>query len=331
MIRGGSERIVLPARRTGVTPYDNAADALLAARERVRRLEQLTSRREAVAVQLDEVGALLGDLEEQLAKEERDVSKLEGGGFAALLSGLTGSREERLARERAEALAVRQRLDGQRNRLEWLNADRAAVDEGLAGLGTAREEYDALLEREERRLVASGAHEGRELVEIGNRLADTRAGLVEHQEAHQAGVDALHGVGEVLRCLGGARGASRWDMLAGGGFADMVEHGHLRNADEAAWHAQQLLDTFSRELVDIGVHVTPKLPKVDTRWFADMFFDNIITDAIKHHRIAETGAAVADVAEWVRRTVDGLDLRLEELARQRDALVARREKVIVTG
>ncbi|MEU8378390.1 hypothetical protein [Streptosporangium sp. NPDC048865] len=314
-----------------MTPYDNAADALLAARERVRRLERLTGRREAVDVQLDEVEELLGDLEEQLTKEEQDVSRLEGGGFAALLAGLAGSREERLARERAEALAVRQRLDGQRNRLEWLRADRAAVDEGLAGLEGAREEYDALLEREERRLVASGAPEGRELAEIAHRLADTRADLTEHREAHQAGIDALHGVGEVLRRLGSARGASTWDMLGGGGFADMVEHGHLRDADEAAWHAQQLLDTFSRELVDIGVNVTPKLPEVDTRWFADMFFDNIITDAIKHHRIAGTGAAVADVAEWVRRTVTGLDLRLEELARQRDALVTRREEVIVAG
>ncbi|WP_329425595.1 hypothetical protein OG339_35480 [Streptosporangium sp. NBC_01495] len=316
-----------------MTPYAaDAADALLTARERVRRLEQLTSRRGAVAVQLDEVAALLGDLEDLLAKEEEDVSKLEGGGFSALLAGLTGSRDERLARERAEVLAVRQRLDGQRNRLEWLNADRAAVDEGLAGLGPAREEYDALLEREERRLVASGDSRGRELVELDQRLADTRADLAEYQEAHRAGVDAFHGVGEVLRCLGGARGASTWDMLAGGGgFADMMEHGHLRNADEAAWHAQQLLDTFARELVDIGVNVAPKLPEVDTRWFADMFFDNIITDAIKHHRIESTGAAVADVAEWVRRTVEGLDVRREELTRLRDALAARREEVIVTG
>ncbi|MGJ6962471.1 hypothetical protein ACSDR0_11225 [Streptosporangium sp. G11] len=316
-----------------MTPYDNSAtDALLAARERVRRLEQLTSRRGAVAVQLDEVGALLDELEDRLGKEEDDVSRLESGGFAGLVAGLTGSREERLARERAEELAVRQRLDGQRNRLEWLNADRAAIDEGLAGLGSAREQYDALLEREERRLVASGDPRGRELVEIGHRLADTRADLTEHEEAHRAGVDAFHGVGEVLHCLGSARGASRWDMLAGGGgFADMMEHGHLRNADEAAWHAQQLLDAFSRELVDIGVHVAPKLPKVDTRWFADMFFDNIITDAIKHHRIAGTGAAVTDVAEWVRRTVEGLDVRREELARRRDALAARREEVIVIG
>ena len=318
-----------------MTPNDSAAvaaDALLTARERVRRLEQLTSRRGAVAVQLDEVGALLVDLEDQIAKEEEDVSRLEGGGFASLLAGLTGSRDERLARERAEVLAVRQRLDGQRNRLEWLNADRAAVEEGLAGLGPAREEYDALLEREERRLVASGDPRGRELAEIDHRLADTRADLAEHEEAHRAGVDAFHGVGEVLRCLGSARGASTWDMVAGGGgFADMMEHGHLRNADEAAWHAQQLLDTFSRELVDIGVNVTPKLPKVDTRWFADMFFDNIVTDAIKHHRIAETGAAVAEVAEWVRRTVEGLEVRREELTRGRDALVARREEVIVTG
>lgn|GEM_PF-683505 len=326
---GGKERFIPFVRRTDVTSCHDSADALPTARERVRRLEQLISRRDAVTVQLDEVRALLGDLEVRLAKEEEDVSRLEGGGFAALLAGLTGSRDERLARERAEALAVRQRLDGQRNRLAWLNADLTAVEEGIAGLGSAREEYDALLKREESRLVASGDPRGRELAEIGHGLADTGADLVEHQEAHQAGVEAFHGVGEVLRRLGSARGASTWDMLAGGGFADMVKHGHLRDADEAAWHAQQLLDTFSRELVDIGVNVAPKLPEVDTRWFADMFFDNIITDAIKHHRIAGTGAAVAEVSEWVRRTVSGLEVRLDELTRRRDALVARREEIIV--
>ncbi|MFD0885940.1 hypothetical protein ACFQ08_15435, partial [Streptosporangium algeriense] len=129
--------------------------------------------------------------------------------------------------------------------------------------------------------------------------------------------------------LGGARGASRWDMLSGGGgFADMVEHGHLRNADEAAWHAQRALDVFSRELADVGVHVNPRMPEVDTRWFADMFFDNIVVDAIKHQRISRTGEAVAEIARWVQETVATLTAHHAELARQRELLIARREEVL---
>ncbi|WP_433253094.1 hypothetical protein ACQPYK_09035 [Streptosporangium sp. CA-135522] len=311
-----------------MTSFDDIDNELRAARDRVRRLEQLTRQHQAVVAQLDEVGRLTGELEAQLAKEERDVSRLEGGGFAAFLSGLAGSKEEKLARERAEAQAVRQRLDGQRTRLQWLQTDRFTVESGLAEIGSAAEEFAALLERKERLLVESADARGRELTEIGQRLADTLADLREHEEARQAGIAAVHAVGQVMRCLGNAKGASTWDMLSGGGFADMLEHGHLRSADEAAWHAQRALDAFSRELADVGVQANPQLPKVDTRWFADMFFDNIITDAIKHQRIARTGQAVADVAQWASGTVDHLVVRCGELAQRRDALIARREEVL---
>ncbi|MGV9773893.1 hypothetical protein [Streptosporangium sp. NPDC003464] len=311
-----------------MTSFDSIDDDLRAARDRVRRLEQLTRQRQAVAVQLDEVGQLIGDLEAQLAEEERDVSRLEGG-FSAFLSGLTGSKEEKLAKEQAEAQALRQRLDGQRNRLEWLRSDLAAVENGLAEVARSREEFAALLERKERVLVETADPRGRELTELGQRLADTHADLREHEEAHHAGVAAAQAVGQVLRSLGNARGASTWDMLSGGGgFADMLEHGHMRNADEAAWHAQRALDAFSRELADVGVHANPQLPKVDTRWFVDMFFDNIITDAIKHQRIARTGQAVGEVAQWVNGTVNDLAARCGELTRLRDSLVARREDIL---
>ncbi|MEU7879578.1 hypothetical protein [Microbispora bryophytorum] len=272
---------------------------------------------------------MLADLERQLAKEDRDVAKLEQGGFAALLAGLTGSKEERLARERAEAAAARQRVTGQRTRLEWLTGDLRTTDQALAELGNPHHELEALLVRKERMLVESGDPRGRELADIAARLASVSADLREHQEAQQAGAAAGEAVGYVMRHLGGARGASTWDMFSsGGGFADMVEHGHLRQADEAAWHAQGALDRFSRELADIGVRAAPQLPKVDTRWFADVFFDNIITDAIKHQRIARTAEAVREVAEWVAGMVNQVSARCGELTRQQESLARRRQEVL---
>ncbi|WP_068921595.1 hypothetical protein [Planobispora rosea] len=311
-----------------MTPFDSTGDDLRAARERARRLERLTGQRRAVAAQIEETEQLVAELEARLAKEEGDVSRLEEGGFAAFLSGLAGSRQERLARERAEAQAVRERLRGQRTRLEWLRADRVTVESALAEVGGAREEFDALLKRKEHLLVQSGDPRGRELVELGRTLADTVADLREHEEAHRAGAVAAEAIGRVLRCLGGARGASTWDVIGGGLIADMMEHGHLRDADEAAWHAQRALDAFARELADIGVHVAPALPEVDTRMFADMFFDNIITDALKHQRVTRTGEAVAEMARWVNDTMGNLAARGTELAGRRDSLVARRQDVL---
>ncbi|WP_169950336.1 hypothetical protein [Microbispora sp. H11081] len=311
-----------------MTPFSAVDDEIRDARERARRRDRLTRQRATLLTQIEDVRGVLADLERQLAKEDHDVAKLEQGGFAAFLAGLTGGKEERLARERAEAAAVRQRVTGQRTRLEWLTGDLRTTDQALAELGDPQHELEALLARKERMLVESGDPRGRELADIAARLADVSADLREHQEAQQAGTAAGQAVGYVLRHLGGARGASTWDMFSGGGFADMVEHGHLRQADEAAWHAQGALDRFSRELADIGVHAAPQLPKVDTRWFADVFFDNIVTDAIKHQRIARTGEAVREVAEWVAAMVGRLSARCGELTHQQESLARRREELL---
>jgi hypothetical protein len=311
-----------------VTTFDAIDDEIRDARDRTRRREQLTRQRATLVNQIEEVRTLLAELEHQVAKEDRDVAKLEGGGFGALISGLAGNKEDKLARERAEAAAARQRVSGQRSRLEWLTTDLSATDQSLAEIGNPHHELAALLARKERSLVESGDPRGRELADVAARLSTCAADLREHQEAHRAGVVAGQAVGQVLSCLGGARGASTWDMFGGGGLADMVEHSHLQRADEAAWHAQRALDTFSRELADIGVAAGPQLPKVDTRWFVDAFFDNIITDALKHQRIARTADAVRQIAQWVGGTVDQVAVRCQQLTQQQESLVRRREELL---
>jgi hypothetical protein len=302
-------------------------DDIRTLRERVRRFERLTRERAVLDSRIHEVRALIGELEATLAKEEDDVARLEHG-FRAFLAALTGGKEERLARERAEAEAVRLRLDGQRNRLEWLLSDLRAVEEGLAELDGVQREFEVALARRERELIASGDVRAQELTAIARELADADADLREHEEAHRAGVAAAQAVAEVLKNLGGARSASTWDMLGGGGFADLVEHGHLRQADAAAWHAQRALDAFGRELADVGIHAEPRLPQIDTRWFADMFFDNIIVDALRHRRINQTGEAVAEVAVWIDTTLHTLATRRDGIRARREELLARREELL---
>ncbi|WP_067125160.1 hypothetical protein [Microtetraspora malaysiensis] len=308
-----------------MTSFDALDEEIRDARERARRRERLTRQRAALTGQIDEVARLLAELERQLAKEDRDVVKLEQGGFFA---SLLGTKEERLARERAEAEAVRQRVHGQRTRLEWLTADLRTAEASLAEVASADGELNGLLARKERMLLDSDDPRGRQLAGIAEQLAHVEADLREHEEARHAGMAAANGVGHVLRSLGGARGASTWDVLGGGTIADMVEHGHLRDADQAAWQAQRALDAFSRELADVGVVAHPRLPKVDTRWFADMVFDNVIVDMYRHQKITRTGQEVQEVARWIDGMLGQLAAQCEELSRQRDALATRRENLL---
>ncbi|WP_336208420.1 hypothetical protein [Nonomuraea sp. LPB2021202275-12-8] len=306
---------------------ENLDRGLREAREDVRRFDRLAGRRSAVAAQLREVSELIGRLEEQLAKERHDVARLEGG-FAGFMAGLVGSKQERLTKERAEAEAAYERLDGQRGRLEELTGDLDRTDRELAETAGAHEVYRRLLADKERLLVELGDDRGPRLVELSTLLADTQADLREHEEASQAGATAGQAVGQMLSLLSSARGASTWDMLGGGAFADAVERQHLMAADQTAWHAQRALDVFSRELADLGWTVNPQLPEVDTRWFADVFFDNIITDALKHQRINGTRDAVAAMSHWIAETVQSLARRTTELRQRHAELLQERERLI---
>ncbi|TXK43147.1 hypothetical protein [Nonomuraea sp. C10] len=310
-------------------PFEDLDRRLREAHDRVRWFDHLAARRSSLGRQIREVADLVTELEQQLAKERRDVERLEGG-LSAFMARLTGSREERLTRERAEAALAGERLDGQRARLEALTGDLGETERDLAATAGAADDYQRLLSEKERLLVERGDQRGRRLMELSGLMADTQADLREHDEAVQAGKAAGQWVGHVLTQLEHARGASTWDMLGGGVFADAVEREHLVTADQATWQAQQALDTFARELADLGWAVRPKMPEVDTRWFADVFFDNIITDALKHQRINRTRTAVAEMSAWIDDSLRTLAQGQADLTRRLGDLTGEREHLLAT-
>ncbi|SEU36261.1 hypothetical protein SAMN05421811_113170 [Nonomuraea wenchangensis] len=294
----------------------------------MRRAEHVRRLRETTGRQIADVRGTLEDLEAKLAEEERDVARLEGG-LSAVLARLLGNREERLERERAEAVVARERVEGHRARLAQLEADAAAADAELAVLTPASREYARLLAEKEQQLIRSDDPRARELADLGAALDRSIADVRECDEAHQAGRGALDALGVVLGFLNSARNASTFDVLGGGLLVDAYEHDKLTSADQAAWHAQRALDVFSRELADTGVVAARRvMPKVDTRWFVDAFFDNIISDVLKHQRIEKTRDEVNKLARWVRDTGAYLETRRAELLAERSRLLTRREELL---
>lgn len=224
--------------------------------------------------------------------------------------------------------SARQRVDGHRARLAELEADARAAEAELAGLASAPEQYAELLAEKEHRLISDGDPRGGRPTDLATELDRVTAERREHAEAHRAGKAAHDALREVLRHLKSARGASTWDMFGGGFIADTIEYSRLGAAKEAAWHAQRALDVLSRELADVGVCASPRLPTVDTQGFVDMFFDNVITDVIRHQRIENTLAEVEKTAQWVRDTGERLKDRHTELSGERARLLASREELL---
>jgi hypothetical protein len=301
-------------------------ETLRLARDRVRRFEQVRRLRHTVAGQLAAVEHELWRLRDEYEAEQRDVDRLESRTFSAIVATALRNRDDRLARERAEAETARLRVAGHEARHRQLAADLAGLDRDVTRLADAPRLYEHALADAERALRDSGDPRGEALFRVTVRLADIAADLRERAEARQAGEKALAAVAAVLRPLGSAQGWSTADLFTGS-LADIAEHDRLGRAQQAAWHAQQALDRFAREMADIGVHVQPRLPKVDNRWFVDMFFDNIITDAIRHQRIARTYAETEKIARRLRASIEQLDRDRAALTAERGRLHAERERL----
>lgn len=133
-------------------------------------------------------------------------------------------------------------------------------------------------------------------------------------DADQAAVDALRRVEHRMKAAGNsmqeALGMSRWDMMGGGTFADMMERDALSQAAVSISEALRQMDearrcqpaiTHLREIhVDMGHFVS------------DVLFDNIFTDYAQHERIHASNAQLmeaigqleTEISKQLRRSQD---------------------------
>ncbi|GAA3218425.1 hypothetical protein GCM10020216_027960 [Nonomuraea helvata] len=145
-----------------VIPFEMIDEDLPTARERAHRWEKLRERRAVIA---------------GLVREARQG-----------LEAVDIWDPEQVAVEEARLAAYRMLL--------------AEVDRELAEVGPARDIYEELLAREERRLALSADPRGAELLEIGRLLAELDVELPAWEGARAAGVAVLRGdevMGEFVR------------------------------------------------------------------------------------------------------------------------------------
>lgn len=307
------------------SPLAEVDEALRRQAERAHRHRRLTRQRQELTAQMEAAQHALAAAEQQLAKERADVAQVEHDSWNKGVRDLAQGRVPQLDRERWEAAAAQQRAEGQRARLATMQADLEAIDRELAPLRGAPEQYQAARRRKEELLRRSDDPRSHELDALDGRTGEAQAAYREHDRAFQAGMAASQPLGALAERLGSAHKWSTFDMFIGRGWA---KRERLMQASQAAWHAQQALDVFARELTDIGVTTAPRLPQVDAGGFAELFFDNIISDAIRHQKINETTNQVNAVGQWLNDTLRWLDQRKGEIARDIDAMRKQREDLL---
>ncbi len=123
----------------------------------------------------------------------------------------------------------------------------------------------------------------------------------ERREAIDAGEKALNSLYQAKDCLESAGNWGLYDMIAGGFLSSLIKHGHMDDAREYMYAAQYNLRLFADELRDLEGFDNINLDTRDFWGFADVFFDNFLTDAVMQSRIYD---ARAEVNHAIRRVED---------------------------
>lgn len=304
---------------------------LAAAAQAVREREVISQRQADLRARQGELETELAALREQASAERTDVERLEGMSLARVLAALA-AREERLARERAEADAAGYRAAEAAARLEAVRREVAAAGDRLAALEPAPRAYAAVLDEKERYLTGSGDRRGAALLALADERGRLMAELKETVEAVRAADAATAALSDVEDMLRSASGWSTYDTWFGGGMiSSSVKHDRMDEAAQAAAIADQRLAVLRFELADVtgpALGTAPQLALSGGTKFVDVWFDNFFTDLAVADRIRQAQQQVTDSAEIVERLRGRLTARARAAQGRLAAIEAERERLL---
>jgi hypothetical protein len=303
------------------------AEAARAAREHdlcEQQHDVLSAREQAAAADLDKA-------QQEYAGEEKDVGKLEHLSLTRVLTTLHGSREDTLAREKANVEAARYRVAQAQQRLDATRAELDSLQYRQAQLAGAPQAYADALAAKEQYLTQSADPRGARLLALAEQRGRLTAELTElHRASSDAGA-AVQALTDVQDRLGTAASWSAFDTyLDHGMIANAVKHDRIDQAAQAAREADQRLARLRSDLADLGAS-EPTAPKLEISAgfrFADIFFNNIFTDLAVSQQIRNAQDNVDQSLRQVSALQDRLKDQIGTVTNQLGAVSAERQQLL---
>lgn len=304
---------------------------LTVAAQAVREFEVTGQRCSDLQRREDEIGAELEALRSEYAGDVQAVEQLEHMSLARVLASLKGSRQEALARERAEADAARYRVADAEARLAAVRGEHQAAQQRHDRLGSAPDTYASVLTEKERHLTESGDPRRAVLLSLADERGRLNAEITEMRTALRDAAAAQQALLQVQDTLRSAMGWNTYDAFFGGGLlADIAEHSRLDEAARAAAEADRRMAVLRTELADLEHTASASQPlaiSAATK-FVDMWLGNIFTDLAVRDRIKQAQENVARSLRLVSDVQGQLTTRSTQAQARLTAIEAERRDVL---
>ena len=265
----------------------------------------------------DEASEKLAELKKQMLKERDDVQQLEGLGLTGLLALVSGTKEEKLQKERKEYAAAQLKFDEATLTVQQASDEVNACQSELTTFEDAEGELAKIATVKEEWLVESGDERANKLLQYSEEVADLRAMRREIEEAIEVGIVARRSLEDAKDELVSARNWGTWDLAGGGMFVTAMKHQRMDNAQRLVSNAQGHLGRFQAELADTSERLNLSLQLDSFTRFADLFFDGILMDWMVQSNIRNSLDACINA---LKMTESALDECYSQLSKLKDEL-----------
>ncbi|MBK9103984.1 MAG: hypothetical protein IPL92_05315 [Saprospiraceae bacterium] len=304
-------------------------------RESIQELEQIRKIQDHTAqlsTRLESEEKALQVMETTLAKEQRDVETLEREGITTMFRKFLGDREEQLDKEREEYFRASLKFNEIYKSVELIRFE-------LDLLSKKEQNYDAVL----RRVEALITEREKELMDLDPNVALVLKGInqqtdklhkysVEVEEAYVAGTNALTLVRGAEQHLINARFMGQqemWGRRHQGNYH--MKRESIEVARDLAYQSRHALIRFGNELQDVfkGLQLNVSMEIEEFGAFAEIFFNNLITDYLVQQKITKSLVNVTGTRQRVEVIMQSLDKERGVIREKLDKLEMERKKVVV--
>lgn len=304
---------------------------LVDASEKLRLHQKLQSTYAKLTSTLEEYQARYAQLKRELEKEHKDYKRLIDLSLHSLFYKIFGNKAQQTEKERQEYIAALLKYEQCETEIRQLQEELHKTDLQIAELAAAKSEYEAASEQKQAILLSRRDEYSKKLLQNSEELLKLTAETKELHEAVQAGVTCLSEIKIVIDHLKAARGWGGWDMAGGGFIASAIKHGRVDRAKEAMHRAQHHLLLFNKELGHIRHQEEVFIGSSKLTMYADLFFDNIITDWVVQSRINKTLQNTLEFERRIQDIIASLQIRYTRSVAKQEELKKLRQELLETA
>ncbi len=297
--------------------------------ETIRKIQSYTVQ---LQTRLADEEKALAVMEQTLAKEQRDVELLEKEGLTTMFHKFLGDREERLQKERQDYLTAALKYNEIYKSVDLIRYELNLLTKKEQNLGNVEKEISGLIKQREAEIMLLEPAKAAQLKALHEQVDKLHIFETEVNQALSTGDDAFDKVRKTEYYLNEAQFPDK-QMWGGRNQSRIVNHEAVDRARDTAYQSRQSLIRFGNEYR----YVYPERPFQvnmeieDFGRFAEVFFNNLISDWIIRQKISKSLITVRATANQVGRFVEQLNQEKMMIARKLVELEKERKETIVNS